>query len=128
MVHKNTETFLRRSWAEVDLSVLKKNYEIYRASLPEDAEIMAVVKANAYGHGSRPVAAVLQEAGVSRFAVASLAEAVKLRKDGVQGEILILGYTPVEGCRMLSEYHITQTLVSEHLRLRCSATLPSTRE
>jgi len=112
-MHKNTAEFLRRSWAEVDLNVLRKNYELYRDSLPDKAEIMAVVKANAYGHGSRPVAEMLQKAGVKRFAVASLHEAVNLRKDGIEGEILILGYTPAEGCGMLSEYGITQALVSE---------------
>ena len=112
-MHNNTEKSIRRCWAEVDLEVLRRNCELYRESLPEDAEIMAVVKADAYGHGSCPAARTLQKAGIKYFAVASLDEALTLRNGGIQGEILILGYTPPEGCALLSEHDITQTLVSE---------------
>ncbi len=121
-MYKNTEEYMRRSWAEVDLDVLVNNYRIYREHLPEPAEIMAVVKANAYGHGSRPAANALQDAGVRHFAVASLQEAVKLREYGIRGEILILGYTSPAGCATLMEYDIVQALVSEeHAEAMASA-------
>ena len=87
---------LRRTWAEVDLAQLVKNVEIYCAGLPADTAVMAVVKADAYGHGAAPVACALQEAGVAHFAVATADEAIVLRRAGIMGEILILGYTPVE--------------------------------
>lgn len=56
--------------------------------------LMAVVKANAYGHGALPTANVLLNAGVDRLAVATLAEGMELRKGGIRAPILVLGYTP----------------------------------
>lgn len=103
----------QRSWAEVSLGTLRNNYKIYRASLPEDAEIMAVVKANAYGHGDCAAAKMLQDEGVRHFAVSNIDEAENLRSGGITGEILILGYTPVEEAYRLSVLGITQALVSE---------------
>ena len=120
---------LHRSWAEVDLSQLKKNLAIYRAALPEEAAVMAVIKADAYGHGAVPVALALQKVGVNFFAVACLEEAIALREAGVKGEILIFGYTPASEWRKLVSYDLTQTLLSEdyastlweacHTPLRC---------
>ncbi len=104
---------MRRSWTEIDLEQLRKNYYIYRSHLPSDTEIMAVVKADAYGHGDVKCALALQEIGVSFFAVASIKEAILLRENGVRGEMLILGYTPIEFAWALAEYDITQTLISE---------------
>ncbi len=62
--------------------------------LAPSVPLMAVVKANAYGHGAVPTALTLQEAGVHSFAVASLSEALELRSGGVTLPILVLGYTP----------------------------------
>ncbi len=104
---------MRRSWTEIDLGQLRENYYIYRSHLPSDTEIMAVVKADAYGHGDVKCALTLQEIGVSFFAVASIKEAILLRENGVRGEMLILGYTPIEFAWALAEYDITQTLISE---------------
>jgi alanine racemase len=103
----------KRSWVEVSLGTLKRNYELYRASLPEDAEIMAVVKADAYGHGDREVARMLEENGVRYFAVSNVDEAERLRDAGISGKILILGYTPPEEAFRLSVLGITQALLSE---------------
>lgn len=74
---------------------------------------MAVVKANAYGHGAPAVASALSAAGVRHFAVATVGEAVALREAGIEGEILILGYTPPEAGKVLLENDLTQTLLSE---------------
>ena len=74
---------------------------------------MAVVKANAYGHGDIRVAERLMAEGVRLFATATLGEAVSLRRAGISGEILVLGYTPIKYVESLTEYDITQTLVSE---------------
>ncbi len=103
---------LKRTWAEVDLAQLVKNVEIYRGGLPADTTVMAVVKANAYGHGAAAVAPALQGVGVLHFAVATVDEAIELRRAGITGEILVLGYTPVENAPLLLEHDLTQTLIS----------------
>jgi len=82
----------KRSWTEIDLKQLVKNYQIYKKSLPADSEIMAVIKADAYGCGDVMVAKALQGEGVGLFAVSNIDEAITLRDAGIKGEILILGY------------------------------------
>ncbi|MBO7303962.1 MAG: alanine racemase [Clostridia bacterium] len=104
---------LDRSWIEVDLIQLVENYKAYINALPKNFEIMAVVKADAYGHGAVSVANALSNAGVSKFAVSNLNEAIELRESGIDGEILILGYTPAAFAKELCEYNIIQTVVSE---------------
>ena len=74
---------------------------------------MAVVKANAYGHGDVQVATTLQKLWVYDFTVSNIDEACALRKSGIQGQILILGYTPPNYADMLLKYDITQALVLE---------------
>lgn len=103
----------KRSWVEIDVSALRQKYSIYKCSLLYQHDIMAVVKANAYGHGDVLVSKTIQEEGVYRFAVATMDEAVRLRYAGIEGEILILGYTSVENTEVLIEQKITQTLISE---------------
>ena len=103
----------KRSWIEINLSQLKKNYLLYKNSLKADAEIMAVIKADAYGHGDVQVARLLSECGVHLFAVSNIDEAVGLREAGIQGEILILGYTSVFYAKTLWYHDLTQAVVSE---------------
>ena len=73
---------------------------------------MAVVKANAYGHGDRAVVRALLKEGIRRFAVATLAEGVTVRAEAPDAQILILGYTPPEDAPLLSRHRLTQALVS----------------
>lgn len=114
---------IKRSWVEIDLSQLKENYRIVKESLAEGAQIMGVVKANAYGHGDVVVARILEDMGVRLFAVATIGEAIGLRQAGIGGEILILGYTPPELAEQIYTYDITQTLVSEeYADVLCRAT------
>lgn len=103
----------KRSWIEINLSQLKKNYLIYKSSLKNDADIMAVIKADAYGHGDVQVARLLSQCGVHLFAVSNIDEAVGLREAGIQGEILILGYTSVFYAKTLWYYDLTQAIVSD---------------
>ncbi len=109
----NIDSMVRRSWAEVDLSQLCENYRIYRSAICDGMNVMAVIKADAYGHGDVRCALALQEDGVDIFAVSNIKEAIKIREGGVRGEILVLGYTPVELWKEILRYDITQTLVSE---------------
>lgn len=78
--------------ARVDLSVIRSNYNYIKSSVG-NSRVMAVVKADAYGHGSAVVANELEKLGCSDFAVACLSEAQELRASGVNGNILILGPT-----------------------------------
>lgn len=102
-----------RSWTEISLETIKNNYRIYRDNLPGEMEIMAVVKADAYGHGDRKVAAAMQELGCKQFAVSSIHEALRLRAADIQGKILILGYTPPAYMNALYTNDITQAILSE---------------
>jgi len=103
----------KRSWIEINLSQLRANYEIYKKNLARDVSIMAVIKADAYGHGDVQVARMLSDAGVRLFAVSNIDEAVGLREAGIQGEILLLGYSSPVYARTLCEFDLTQALVSE---------------
>lgn len=79
-----------RCWAEIDLAALERNLKLIRASLPPHIRYVAVVKADAYGHGLHHAAARLMHAGADLFAVANVAEATALRELGPGWPILIL--------------------------------------
>lgn len=103
----------QRAWAEINMAHLKHNHLELKRVLPLACQLMAVVKANAYGHGSVPIAKALNQRGVSHFAVAELSEGIELRKQGIKGEIVILGLTPIKRVNDLTRYRLTQTVVSE---------------
>lgn len=102
-----------RSWIVINLSTLKNNLNVYNASIPSNLQIMAVVKADAYGHGDKLVAKYLSDYEINHFAVSNIDEAIHIREAGAKGQILILGYTPVERAGDLEKYDITQALLSE---------------
>lgn len=106
------DTYLRRCWAQVHLDALEYNIRSIRSMVGEEAQVMAVVKANAYGHGDGQVARCLQQLGISWFGVSNIDEAISLRKFGIVGNILILGITPLDCCYLLAEYDIVQTVYS----------------
>lgn len=99
-----------RSWVNIDLPTLLNNIKCYNAG--NLSNIMAVVKADAYGHGDQIVAKYLSKNGICHFAVSNIDEALHIRNAGIDGEILILGYTPIERAADLYENNITQTLLS----------------
>ena len=101
----------RRCWAEVDLAQLVANLRSYRSHLQADTPVIAVVKADAYGHGAIPVSGALWAEGIRHFAVATLAEGAELRAALPDARILILGYTPPEDAAELIRYRLVQTLV-----------------
>lgn len=102
---------IRPVWAEVDLDAIKHNMsEIKKISKNKD--IIAVVKADAYGHGAVDLAPILLESGAKKFAVAVLTEALELRKNNVNIPIIILGYTPIEFATELLYQDIEQTVTS----------------
>ncbi len=103
----------KRSWVEVNLKQIENNLEIYRNHLKKNAEIMAVVKADAYGHGDAMVAKALSDHGVKLFAVSNIDEAVGLRNAGIDGEILILGYSSPKYANTIYYLNLTQAIVSD---------------
>src|SRR5882724_6585074 len=83
----------RRCWVEVDGSALRQNYKILRRLIPRSTLLMAVVKANAYGHGLVPMAQELALIGTNWLGVANVSEGVILREAGVTLPILLLSAT-----------------------------------
>jgi len=101
---------LRPVWAEIDLNNLAHNIKEVRRVTKKESIVMAVVKANGYGHGSLDVAKVSLENGADRLAVATLSEAIELRRADIKAPILILGYTPESQYNMVVENDIIQTI------------------
>lgn len=100
-----------RAYLEIDLNNLEHNVKVLKRAMPQKCELMAVVKAEAYGHGLYEIATHLNKIGVKAFAVATIDEGIKLRQYGVLGEILILGYTAPARAKELRKYDLTQTLI-----------------
>lgn len=92
---------LSTSWAEIDLGALKRNLAAIRKLLQPDTMLMAVVKANAYGHGMLQVAQTCLENGADYLAVANLQEALELRRASILAPILVLGIVPLEQAELL---------------------------
>lgn len=110
-----------RAWRELDLKALDHNVKALRAILPPGQDLMAVVKADAYGHGAVPVARRLQRNGVRAFAVACLSEGVALRRAGIRDTILVLGWTDPADVPRLRRWHLTQAVADEAHGLALSA-------
>lgn len=100
-----------RAWIEIDLNHLEHNVRALQNVMPSECELMAVVKAESYGHGMYEITTYLSRIGISAFAVATIEEGIRLRKYGISGEILILGYTPPFRAKELYKYKLTQTLI-----------------
>ena len=104
--------YLKRTWAEINLDRLRKNFETIRARLPLGVKIMSVVKADAYGHGAAIVAPALEAMGSDAFAVSNIEEAVVLRRSGVRAPVLVLGGVPVEWTDVLIREQIETSVFS----------------
>lgn len=100
-----------RSYLEINLDNLGHNARVLQKAMPPECSLMAVVKAEAYGHGAFEVSSYLNKIGVRAFAVATVDEGIKLRKYGIKGDILILGYTDVRRAKELKKYDLLQTII-----------------
>ena len=108
----------RNAWLEINLSALEQNARWWRKHTPAHAELMAVVKADAYGHGVLLVASLLKEAGFSWLGVSNVDEALQLRQGGVEMPILVLGATPEWAWQTAIEHDIRFTIFSlEHVKI-----------
>ena len=99
-------------WAEVDLEAIAHNVRELRRITNPEAHLMAVVKANAYGHGVIEVTRKALENGADSLGVARIQEAIELRNAGVKESVLIFGYTPPALAHKLIAYDLTQTVWS----------------
>lgn len=106
--YESTMNFTRRAvWAQIDLDAAAHNMRQIRKQVGPDVKIAAVVKANAYGHGSVELAKTFAENGADCFAVSSLDEAVELRRYAhIDKEIFILGHTDARRTEELLTYDI----------------------
>src|SRR5215210_5713813 len=84
-------THQRPTWAEISLAALADNYRTIKRFLGDGAQLMAVVKANAYGHGAVRCARALAEAGADWFGVALIEEGIELREAGIAAPIFCVG-------------------------------------
>lgn len=103
---------IRSAWAEINLSNLEYNIRNIIAKVGKSVDIIGVIKADAYGHGSIEVVQVLKSNGVSTFAVATLSEAIKLREHGIDEDIIMLGLTPDLYADTLVQYDIIPVVCS----------------
>lgn len=115
----------QRVRVQVDPKILLHNYELIKRAVPDGCGVIAVVKADAYGHGAVGVCKLLHEAGCGYFAVACIEEAVWLRDNGVEGNILILGNTDPSYAEQLCDLDLIQTMDSAEYARALSARIPS---
>lgn len=108
------DTFGKRAWLEIDRRAFSYNLDQFQRILSPGTKMMAVVKADAYGHGAVLSSRWLEKEGITAFAVATLPEGIELRRGGVEGDILILGYTNPADWPQVAAYDLIQTIVDEN--------------
>lgn len=116
--------FSQRAWVEIDLGALSDNVKQLVRFLSPRTQLMAVVKADAYGHGAVTVAKTALEAGASWLGVATVPEGIQLREGGIKAPILILGATnTAEQIHAIAHWKLQPTLCSPKQALIFSNTL-----
>lgn len=105
--------YARDTLIEVDLDAITNNIHEFQRRLDPQIKMMAVVKADAYGHGAVFVAQAALEAGATYLGVALVDEGIELREAGITAPILVLGFTPLEDIHQALCYDLTMTLFSE---------------
>jgi len=99
-----------RVWAEIDLGAVRDNVRALRRLLREGTRLLAVVKADAYGHGAVAVAHAALDAGAAMLGVATIDEGIELRAAGIRAPILLLGYTPPEEAETVVAHDLAATV------------------
>lgn len=112
----------RPTWAEIDLTAVRNNFRRIKEVIKPGTGIMAVVKANAYGHGMLQVSQVCLEEKADYLAVATLDEALELREAGIAVPILVLGHIPDEFAAVVIENEIRPTVYETGFAQKLSGT------
>ncbi|GGJ66043.1 alanine racemase [Virgibacillus salexigens] len=103
----------RSTWVEIDLNAIAYNINTIKNKMPNHTKVIAVVKADGYGHGSIPVAKKALDSGAEALAVALLEEALELRDAGITAPILVLGWVPPASAIIAAEQNITLTFFQQ---------------
>ncbi|RAQ39115.1 alanine racemase [Arthrospira sp. O9.13F] len=115
-----------RAWVEVDRWAIANNVKQIRHLLSPETRLMAVIKADAYGHGAVSVAKIVSEIGVDDFAVATIPEGIELRRLGIQQPILVLGAVHTsDEIKAIAHWGLQPTLCTPTQALLFSETLQS---
>ena len=112
MINEGNGIF-RPTWIEIDLGAISHNFDVIQKRLRPETQILIPVKADAYGHGACEVARMLEAKGAAFFGVATVDEAVILRKSGIRTPLLILNAILEEEADAVLEYNLTQTVCTE---------------
>jgi alanine racemase len=121
---ESVSSAMQRAWVEVDLAALTYNVQQIKRLLAAKTELMAVVKADAYGHGAVTVAEVVLQAGATWLGVATIPEGIELRQAGISAPILVLGSTYMpEQIAAIAQWQLQPTLCSPKQALIFSETL-----
>ncbi|WP_334072320.1 MULTISPECIES: alanine racemase [Paenibacillus] len=112
MISTPSKVSSRDTWAEVSLDAIAHNVALFRRQAAAECRVMAVVKANGYGHGAVQAARAARVGGADYLGVALLDEALHLREAGIQLPILVLGYTPPSAVDLAVRHDITLTVFS----------------
>jgi len=116
----------QRAWVEIDLSALTHNVKQLKNLLSPQTELMAVVKADAYGHGAVAVSQTVLQAGASWLGVATIPEGIELREAGIEAPILLLGATHTAAqVRAIAQWHLQPTICTAKQALIFSEVLVS---
>lgn len=107
------------TWLEVDQGAIRRNTGLLRRVIGPRTRLMAVVKADAYGHGAAPSARSALAGGADCLGVASLAEALELRAAGIAAPLLVLGYAPPAAVAEAIDHDLTLTLFDAALARAC---------
>ncbi len=114
-VRQHPRPYERPTWVELDLEALTHNVRLLKEALGPGVEILATVKADAYGHGAVRVARTALQAGVLGFGVACLSEGIALRQAGIEAPVLILGYLPPWQAREAVRWNLSVACFSADL-------------
>ena len=116
--------FVKRTWAEISLDAIARNFNEIKSKVGGKAKICCVIKADGYGHGAVELAHIYEKLGADYFAVSNIDEGIEIRSSGVKLPIVILGYTPVHDAQRLARNNISQAVFSldyaEALSAQCS--------
>ena len=110
-----------RSWVEIDLNIFSNNLKLIRKHIGNNVKMLAVIKADAYGHGALELAKVCQAEQVDYLAVACVKEGIELRKEGINLPILILSYIDASEYDELIEYNLIPTVYDEEMAIELNA-------
>nr|NNM90772.1 alanine racemase [Bacilli bacterium] len=103
----------RETFALIDLAALTQNVKALHDQLADHVQLMATVKADAYGHGVIPVSKTILAAGADQLGVATVEEAIELREAGIQAPILVYGAMPHKAAKEIIHHDLMQTVFTD---------------